>query len=140
MKLLIFIHLLSNSFLLAIIYQTQLITYPTFLEISPNKFNKYHKNYVNVITYLVAPFMFIELSTLVVIIYNNKGFLLIKSLLTLIVIWLVTFIVMVPIHNNISKKYESSQIRRLINYNWIRTVLWTLKFIVVFYILYYEII
>ncbi len=140
MKLLIFIHLLSNSFLLAIIYQTQLITYPTFLEISPKKFNKYHKNYVNVITYLVAPFMVLELSTLVVIIYNNKGFLLIKSLLTLIVIWLVTFIVMVPIHNNISKKYKSSQIRRLINYNWIRTILWTLKFIVVFYILYDEII
>ncbi len=140
MNLLIIIHLLSNSFLIAIIYQTQLITYPTFLEISTKKFNKYHTNYVNVITYLVAPFMILELSTLVVIIFYNKDFLLIKSLLILTVIWLVTFIVMVPIHNNISKKYESSQIRRLINYNWIRTVLWTLKFIVVFYLLYDKII
>tara|TARA_B100001057_G_C22570800_1_gene841096 strand:+ start:154 stop:297 length:144 start_codon:yes stop_codon:yes gene_type:complete len=43
---------------------------------------------------------------------------------------------MVPTHNNLSVKFDEEEIKKLINYNWIRTFLWFLKLVVIFFILY----
>jgi hypothetical protein len=42
-------------------------------------------------------------------------------------IWLVTFFVQVPLHNQLSDGYDESTVHKLINTNWIRTALWSLK-------------
>jgi hypothetical protein len=45
--------------------------------------------------------------------------------------WLVTFIIFVPLHNKISSNRELTQsLANLVSYNWVRTVLWSLIFLV----------
>ena len=81
--------------------------------------------------------MIIELLTLSFIAYLSSEFIIIKSLILLLVIWLTTFIVMIPSHNKISIAYNEKEIKRLINYNWIRTILWSFKLSIIIF-LYYE--
>ena len=116
---------------------TQFITYPTFLIIDKNSFNKYHRKYVNIISIIVAPAMVLEITSLIVLVYLSKDFLLVKSLILLLCIWLTTFIIMVPSHNILSRKNDSKEIKKLININWVRTFLWSVKLIVMLFI-YYE--
>jgi len=136
MKVFLLFQLVSNSYLCAVILITQFVTYPSFLQADTQKFISYHRKYVNIISFIVAPVMLIELITLSVLVYMTNDFLLIKSLILLICIWLTTFIMMVPTHNNLSLKFDEGEIKKLINYNWIRTFLWFLKLVVIFFILY----
>ena len=126
-----------NVYLLGVIIMTQFITYPTFLIIDKNSFNKYHRKYVNIISIIVAPAMVLEITSLIVLVYLSKDFLLVKSLILLLCIWLTTFIIMVPSHNILSRKNDSNEIKKLINTNWVRTSLWSVKLIVMLFI-YYE--
>ena len=119
-----------NVYLLGVIIMTQFITYPTFLIIDKNSFNKYHRKYVNIISIIVAPAMVLEIISLIVLVYLSKDFLLVKSLILLLCIWLTTFIIMVPSHNILSRKNDSKEIKKLININWVRTFLWSVKLIV----------
>ena len=126
-----------NVYLLGVIIMTQFITYPTFLIIDKNSFNTYHRKYVNIISIIVAPAMILEISSLIILVYLSKDFLLVKSLILLLCIWLTTFIIMVPSHNILSRKNDSKEIKKLININWVRTFLWSVKLIVMLFI-YYE--
>lgn len=42
-------------------------------------------------------------------------------------IWLSTFLIQVPIHQQLAKGKDLGLIDRLVRTNWIRTILWTLK-------------
>ena len=101
-----FIQIVCNSYLVSLVFMTQFITYPTFLNIDKDKFSDYHRKYVNNISFIVAPVMLIELLTLILIAYFSKDFLIIKSLILLLVIWLTTFFIMIPSHNRISKSFN----------------------------------
>ena len=122
-----FIQIVCNSYLVSLVFMTQFITYPTFLHIDKDKFSEYHRKYVNNISFIVAPVMLIELLTLSLIAYFSSEFLIIKSLILLLVIWLTTFFIMIPSHNRISKSFNKKEIISLINYNWVRTILWSFK-------------
>ena len=132
-----FIQLVCNSYLVSLVFMTQFITYPTFLNIDIDKFSDYHRKYVNNISFIVAPVMLIELLTLSLIAYFSSEFLIIKSLILLLVIWLTTFFIMIPSHNRISKSYNKKEIISLINYNWVRTILWSFKLLLIIF-LYFE--
>lgn len=132
-----FIQIVCNSYLVSLVFMTQFITYPTFLHIDKDKFSEYHRKYVNNISFIVAPVMLIELLTLSLIAYFSSEFLIIKSLILLLVIWLTTFFIMIPSHNRISKSFNKKEIISLINYNWVRTILWSLKLLLIIF-LYFE--
>ncbi len=132
-----FIQIVCNSYLVSLVFMTQFITYPTFLHIDKDKFSEYHRKYVNNISFIVAPVMLIELLTLFLIAYFSKDFLIIKSLILLLVIWLTTFFIMIPSHNRISKSFNKKEIISLINYNWVRTILWSFKLLLIIF-LYFE--
>jgi len=134
---LFFIQIVCNSYLVSLVFMTQFITYPTFLNIDIDKFSDYHRKYVNNISFIVAPVMLIELLTLSLIAYFSSEFLIIKSLILLLVIWLTTFFIMIPSHNRISKSYNKKEIISLINYNWVRTILWSFKLLLIIF-LYFE--
>ncbi len=131
-----FIQIVCNSYLVSLVFMTQFITYPTFLHIDKDKFSEYHRKYVNNISFIVAPVMLIELLTLSLIAYFSSEFLIIKSLFLLLVIWLTTFFIMIPSHNRISKSFNIKEIKSLINYNWIRTILWSFKLLVIIFLFY----
>jgi len=45
----------------------------------------------------------------------------------ILLIWILTFLIFVPIHNNIQVgKFDTLLLRKLVQSNWFRTLLWTL--------------
>jgi len=136
MKYYLLIQLLSNSYLCSVILITQFITYPSFYNIHKETFIYHHKKYVDSISLIVAPIMLVELLSLIMIVYLTNDIIYIKCLIFLLCIWLITFIIMVPSHNKLSKRLDNIEIKRLINYNWIRTLLWLSKLIVIIFVSY----
>lgn len=132
------IHIICNSVLVGILFVTQLITYPSFLAFDSHTFIDFHKRYTMNISFIVIPFMVGELFSLIYLNYIDSDLFL--PLGILLIIWLFTFIILVPIHNKLSLNHNISLINRLIDYNWFRTILWTVKLIILFYFFYDNII
>ena len=128
------IQIISNSILIGVLIITQIISYPSLSSIDKTFFEKYHKNYVNRISYVVIPLMLIELFSLVYLTFYITDLFMIKSLLILLTIWLFTFISIIPLHNSLSNKRSDDIINRLINYNWFRTILWSIKLIIIIFV------
>ena len=138
MKFIFLLHLISNAVMIGVISITQLITYPSFLKIDRAKFVDFHKKYVKTISFIAVPSMIFELCTLIYMNIYISNLILMKSLLVLIMLWLITFIIIVPIHNQLSKEFDCEKVISLIRYNWIRSVLWTSKIFIILYIFYEE--
>ena len=110
---------------------TQFVTYPSFKLIKSIIFSEFHKSYTKKMLFIVAPVMILELiSSLLLVIFdisdNNAE---IGLLITLILIWLLTFFNIVPIHNKLTVNYNKDLNQKLIKLNGLRTILWILKLI-----------
>ena len=128
--------IIINAILVGIIIITQIISYPLFLKVSESSFADYYNTYKNRITIIVIPFMVTELLlTLYIYLYSPNNIFFQISTFILILIWLSTFFIQVPIHNKISIKLEHKMIGKLISTNWMRTFLWILKlfFLCIYY-------
>jgi hypothetical protein len=51
--------------------------------------------------------------------------------LLIVIVWLSTFLLQVPIHRRLQSGKENAGIKRLVSTNWIRTVAWTVKVVIV---------
>ena len=108
---------------------TQFVTYPSFKLIKSSSFSEFHKSYTNKMLFIVAPVMILELisSLLLVIFYVSDNNTEIGLLITLMLIWFLTFFIIVPIHNKLTLNYNKDLNQKLIKYNGLRTILWIIK-------------
>lgn len=125
--------LIANIFcsfaLFGLIWCVQLVHYPFFLRSDKTNFIDhigFHKYRISII---VIPLMIIELATSGILSFQSQqladwnlfGF------IVVILIWLITFFVQVPLHDRLSDGYDESVVQKLIKTNWIRTILWSAK-------------
>ena len=108
---------------------TQFVTYPSFKLIRSSLFSEFHKSYTNKMLFIVAPVMILELiSSLFLVIFdisdNNTE---IGLLISLLLIWFLTFFIIVPIHNKLTVNYNKDLNQKLIKYNGLRTIFWIIK-------------
>ena len=110
---------------------THFVTYPSFRLIKSNTFSEFHKSYTKKMLFIVAPVMILELiSSLLLVIFDiSDNHTEIGLLITLILIWLLTFFTIVPIHNKLTLNYNKDLNQKLIKYNGLRTILWIIKLI-----------
>ena len=110
---------------------THFVTYPSFKLIKSNTFSEFHKSYTKKMLFIVAPVMILELiSSLLLVIFDiSDNHTEIGLLITLILIWLLTFFNIVPIHNKLTVNYNKDLNQKLIKLNGLRTILWILKLI-----------
>ena len=110
---------------------THFVTYPSFKLIKSSLFSEFHKSYTNKMLFVVAPVMILELiSSLFLVIFdvsdNNTE---IGLLISLLLVWFLTFFVIVPIHNKLTVNYNKDLNQKLIKYNGLRTIFWIIKLI-----------
>ena len=110
---------------------THFVTYPSFKLIKSSLFSEFHKSYTNKMLFIVAPVMILELiSSLFLVIFdvsdNNTE---IGLLISLMLIWFLTFFIIVPIHNKLILNYNKDLNQKLIKYNGLRTIFWIIKLI-----------
>jgi hypothetical protein len=118
--------------LMLLIWLVQIVIYPTFARIPADRFRQYHRWYVKRIGLIVAPMMLIEVFVLVLWLFSDRFWLpgVIAAGLVMVV-WLSTFAIQVPLHNHLALGKDEAAIRRLVNSNWIRTIAWSIKTICV---------
>ena len=75
------------------------------------------------------PLMFTEMVTSIMLFYQNfsnaSHIIFFSNLIMVVLIWLSTFLIQVPLHNALSKEKNTEKLSKLICTNWIRTILWT---------------
>lgn len=117
--------------LFVLIWMVQLIAYPSFRYFQKSDLIAWHEYYTKMITLFVVPLMFGQLGLhLYGMIKSTFAWAQIVAFVMIIAVWLITFLKAVPLHAHIgSGDNLQASIEQLIRVNWIRTVLWTLVFV-----------
>ena len=120
--------LLISWGLVVLIWIVQLVHYPSFHYIDSAKFIDFHSHHSTSITIIVMPLMLAELTISFFLAYRT-GFAPLESLALAMVVgvWLSTFLIQIPLHDQFSDGNNSTIITKLVNTNWIRTILWSCK-------------
>ena len=123
------LHLIATSMMVAIIWMVQILHYPSFLFVDKKQYTEFQQFHMKKISYIIVPIMLLELfSGFAILFYIEKAQLSLYASLTLLVlIWVITGLFFTKYHTELSKKYNRNTILRLIRFNWIRTVLWTIR-------------
>jgi len=110
-----------------LIWLIQLVHYPSFKSVDDNLFKEFHKFHSLRITFIVGPIMLVELITGGLLLLNDSSALLIANLVLLVLIWLSTAVYSIPTHNKLQHGKNLKIISKLVNTNWPRTILWSIR-------------
>ncbi|MFC4097847.1 hypothetical protein [Euzebyella saccharophila] len=122
--------LLFDFGLVVLIWVVQLIIYPSFKNYAKSDLNQWHPIYVHRIALVVIPLMFGQLGLILVEVVKRFSWYSSVNLILILSVWAFTFRFFAPAHKRISEdNYTPELIRKLIQKNWARTVVWTLVFI-----------
>ncbi len=138
-KILFLANLSATLFLTGVIWTTQVVQYPFFAYFNAETFTKHHDEYRFWITPIVAPPMIAELLSAILLLFyppeNIDSKLLWLALVLTLAIWASTFFIQVPLHEKLARSgFDSQTITNLVNTNWIRTILWSLRAALVLYL------
>ena len=127
------IHLIATSVMVGVIWIIQLVHYPSFHFIERNQYTTFQRFHMSRISYVVIPAMVTELFTLILIIISTDqvNLIILASALLLIVIWLMTAVFFSGVHQKLTLGYDQAVVEKLIKLNWGRTVLWTLRLLII---------
>ncbi len=122
---------MSNLLMLGISILVQFVIYPSFKNSDFKHFNSFHLSYSNKMFYIVAPIMLTELFSSLILVYKTPSKTYLISLIFLLLIWLLTFLFIVPIHNFLNTNHSIKRVERMIRLNGLRTFFWLLKYLII---------
>ena len=121
-------HLFLTLYMTGLIWFVQVVHYPLMSRVGQGAFIAYERAHTRRTTWVTMPAMLGELATgLWLLLRHSDSGLLWANMILLSLIWMSTFFIQVPLHNRLSRQFNSSHHRLLVQSNWIRTVLWTLR-------------
>ena len=124
---LVLIHIFSCFFMTGLIWIIQVLHYPSFHYIGQEAAKEFNRFHVFRITLIVAPIMTAELVTAILLVKSLESHLLYLNLIMLLITWLITALVSMPLHFKLINKTKTKYIKSLIITNWPRTILWTTR-------------
>ncbi|MFT5288219.1 MAG: hypothetical protein ACI8QS_000029 [Planctomycetota bacterium] len=131
MTLLLLIHAAATLFMTGLIWFVQVVHYPLFAGVSPDRFEQYEKDHTKRTGWVVGPPMLIELGTAAALIRWRPDAIpslaVWVGLALLSVIWLSTLLQQMPEHRRLLSGFDADSHRRLVRTNWIRTFAWTAR-------------
>ena len=122
-------HLIFTSIMTGVIWVIQIVHYPSFHFIEKELYTAFQKFHMNKISIIVIPIMLAELITGIMLFLDksSKSPLLTISIIILVLIWLITGVFFTKAHNELIAGYQELVVNQLVAMNWIRTLLWTLR-------------
>ncbi len=133
MRTLLMVQLAATLLMAGIIWFVQIVHYPLFLRMAPDSFAHFEAEHATRTGWVIGPLMCAELAAAVLTlaarfrpasIPHSQALL---GLALVAVIWLSTALIQVPLHNRLGAGYDAAVIRTLIATNWIRTIAWTAR-------------
>lgn len=130
-SLVFLLNLLSTWYMVGLIWMVQIVHYNLMDRVGTEHFVQYETDHGRLITPIVAIPMLVELlSAFGLLVLSPPGFprwAAWAGLALLIAIWMSTALLQVPFHNQLIKGFSESAYRGLVDTNWIRTILWTVR-------------
>ena len=125
------LQLITTFAMFGIIWYVQLVQYPLFALVGKEGWTAYELQYTTRAGWVIAPLMLVELTTAVLLVIRKPKVrkLFTINLILLACIWLSTFAIQVPLHESLSTGWDSEDLSRLVDSNWIRTALWSIRII-----------
>ena len=129
-------HLTSTSIMVGVIWVIQLVHYPSFKYVKESDFIIFQKYHMSNISYIVFPVMCTELVTALFIFFSGEESLFfVLSLICLFLIWVITGVLFTKYHSILKEGKDLKMIKKMIRANWIRTLLWTLRLIMILFVI-----
>lgn len=127
---------ISTFLMTGVCWIIQLIQYPSFVFYDSAHFSELHAHHSKMMVFIAGPLMFLELiSSLVWLFFEGLHFSSMFNALTSIGLWILTFIIFVPLHSLLQQTYSVTIAQKLVRLNWIRTALWTVRSLFFIYVL-----
>ena len=131
--------LLANAaatlYLTGLIWFVQVVHYPLFAGVGEERCVAYVRRHTRLTGYVVVVPMLVELISAMLLVAWRPGAVSLAEakagLLLVVLIWASTFLLQVPCHRRLSGEYSESVVRRLVTTNWVRTVLWSARAVLV---------
>lgn len=120
------VHLLTTFAMAGLIWFVQIVHYPMMANFERENFAAHEKEHCDRTGWVVVPLMLGEIFTFALLLVEglrSSAFLL--SGLLLGVIWASTFFLQVPLHRTLLQGWNDKAHRQLVATNWIRTVAWS---------------
>ena len=128
------INIASTWFMVGLIWFVQIVHYPLFGYVGSKEFETFHENHKILITPVVGIVMIVELVTAGILILQVPmripNWTAIVGIILLGIIWISTLFLQIPYHNKLSSKFDENVLMILVNTNWIRTICWSLRGII----------
>jgi hypothetical protein len=132
------VHAAATLFMTGVIWFVQVVHYPLFSELGAGLAG-YEVRNMRLTTWLVAGPMLVELVTGLVIgarpPRETPSFLAWSGLALLGIIWASTALLQAPQHARLATLFEPETLRLLVATNWLRTVAWTARAVLVLHML-----
>ena len=132
-------NLVSTWYMVGLIWMVQVVHYPLFAKVGPEQYESYQTSHQTLTTLVVGPPMLVEIATAVLLIWIRPvavpDWLVYTALILLVVVWSSTAFLQVPCHEKLTTGFDASVHSRLVMSNWIRTVGWTARGVLVTWML-----
>ena len=132
-EIIFLVQMIATAMMTGIIWFVQIVHYPLFSKIPPQGFVSYELTNTVFTGWVVAPIMLVEIGTaiLLLLLKSPVAFqpLYLGALGCLTLVWLSTFFIQVPLHAILSSRPDANTMSSLVETNWIRTVLWTVRLV-----------
>lgn len=124
-------HLLLTWLMTGVIWMVQLVHYPLFSYVERERFSAFESQHTARISWIVMPAMLLELASAVWLVWAPVGMLGARlgwlNVSILAGIWLSTFLFSVPQHTRLHRGFSEEAHARLVQTNWFRTCLWSIR-------------
>lgn len=123
------LHSLVDFGMCVVLWLVQLVIYPSFLRLKSNELVAWHKTYTFRVSFVILPLMFGQLALSILSVVGDASILEWTAFAFVLVCWILTFFVSVPLHRKIEQNDITRETRqKLIATNWPRTILWSVIF------------
>jgi len=125
--------------MLGIVWFAQIVHYPLFTQVDPGSFVKYQNFNLFRTVFIVVPLQMIEMGTALLLVWKTPAGLLPlqvwSNLILIFLIWCSTAFLQVPRHYRLTRGFDAQGINFLVRSNWIRTIGWSLRSVIVLWMI-----
>ena len=129
MEAVLLVHVAATVFMVGLIWFVQVVHYPLFGRVGGDGFAEYSTAHSRLTGLVVGPPMLVEAATAVALVVRppqDVSFLVpLLGLVLLAVVWLSTAFLQSPQHGVLGRGFVASSHRFLVRTNWIRTICWS---------------
>ncbi len=136
--IILLVHALSTSMMTGLIWFVQIVHYPLMAKVGGSDFVAYERAHTRSTTWVVGPLMLAELLTSISLLAQADGdgvLLPILGLVALGGVWGSTLLLQIPAHRILEQRFDPKVHARLVQTNWIRTILWSLRSLIAMWML-----